>query len=126
MEKQNKKIIVFETECAYDIPTNPKKFLQWWQQKFAEIPDEHMDTAVVDLRAEEDSLYENSPYLEVSIYYYRPETDEELAGRYEAERRKAEAQAAVERKTAGRTQAEVRTMTPNDAKKEMSRWAEPK
>lgn len=72
-----KVIEVFDDECP-DIPEKADKFMEFWQEKINLIPEEHRGTAEIELEADESY---GSPYLNVTVRYKRPETDEETVAR---------------------------------------------
>jgi len=56
---------------------NAIEFLAWFEEKINSIPEEFRREAKIELEAL--SSYEESAYVSLEIYYYRPETgDEEL------------------------------------------------
>ena len=69
---------------------NAIKFLAWFEEKIKSIPEEFRDESRVEL--ESVPSYENSAYLSIGIYYYRPETDEEERVRKSREQNRAELQ----------------------------------
>ena len=84
--KNEIKVVVFSDEsCEYDLPDNPKEFLKWWQDKFDLVPDKYRGVAKVDCSTI--TSYDCSQ-LEVEVYYYRDETDEEEADRLKSEENK--------------------------------------
>lgn len=85
--KNKTEVIIFEDDsCEQDLPENPKDFLKWWQDKFDLIPDEFMSIAKVKCETYETDGFSN---LDVTIIYYRDETDLEIAMRKnEIERKK--------------------------------------
>jgi len=81
--KDEIKVVVFSDEsCEYDLPGNPKEFLKWWQDKFDLVPAEYWDVATVDCST---TVSYDCSRLDIEIYYYRTETDEEEAARLEKE-----------------------------------------
>ena len=71
----SKKIIVFNDDCA-DFPENAKEFMAFWYEKLSLVPKEFFDSATIEVETYES--YEES-YLEATVSYFRPLTDEELA-----------------------------------------------
>jgi len=75
--KMMKVIEVFNEEYP-DIPEKADKFMEFWQEKINLIPEEHRGTAVIEIEAGESW---GSPYLNTTVRYKRPETDEEKDAR---------------------------------------------
>lgn len=86
--KKDIKIVVFEDDsCAYDLPSKPEEFLEWWSDKFALVPEEYRETTNIDCST---STSYDCAQFEVEISYTRFETDVEEAARLkkEADRKK--------------------------------------
>ena len=83
----NKKVTIYNEEYP-DIPEDIAGFMAFWNEKIDKIPNEFKNSVRIELESE--SSYGN-PCLEVSIYYHRPETDEECQNREERENLRSEA-----------------------------------
>lgn len=68
-------ITVFDEEISYNIPSNPKEFMKYFQDKIDLIPEEYKDIAIVELNSDYGEY--NSTKMIFSIDYERYETDEE-------------------------------------------------
>ena len=80
--KQQIRVNVLADSCIYDLPENPKDFIDWWSEKFALVPEEYRDTTRIDC---ETSSYYDSTQFGVTISYTRLENDEEEAVRIKKE-----------------------------------------
>ncbi len=84
-----KLVKVFEAE-QYDgnWPTdNAFKFLSWLKEKVEQIPEEFRSSAKIEI----DSIEEyGNAHAMLQIYYYRPETEEEMIMSVNTEKRKQE------------------------------------
>ena len=87
MKERVREVLYRNTSCEYDFPTNQKEFIEWWKEKFAEAPDEFKNE--VQIKFEVSSFYD-SYSLDVEIFYYRIETDEEEALRKKREQQRKE------------------------------------
>ena len=57
------------------IPTKADEFMEFWQDKLNLIPDEFMDSALIDI----DEIEEyGASYFSAKVTYKRPKTDEEI------------------------------------------------
>lgn len=104
MKKQTR-VTVFDKE-QYDgewPPEDAAECVAWFADKLEAIPPEHRATAKIEI----DSAggYEGSHYGHIAIYYYRLETDDEMADREADERRRQERQTAQELQTLAALQA---------------------
>lgn len=84
------KITVFDKQ-QYDAewPSEDAiEFIAFFQEKLASIPEEFRSSAIIEV----DSIsgYEGSSYASINIYYYRPETEEEVKVRESKAQNKAE------------------------------------
>ena len=81
-ENENKKFVsIFEDnwdDSSDWPPEKPEGFLEWFKNKFDEIPDEYKDRACVFLSGD---TINGEPYATLNIYYNRPETDDETKTR---------------------------------------------
>lgn len=59
---------------VWDIPSNLKDFMDYWQDLFNEVPEQYREFAKIELDTK-DSY--GSVTIECTIYYEREETDEE-------------------------------------------------
>ena len=58
------------------IPTKADEFMEFWQDKLKLIPDEFMESALIDI----DEIEEyGASYLRAKVTYKRPKTEQELA-----------------------------------------------
>jgi hypothetical protein len=73
----NKKVTVFGDDYFY-APEDAKGFMEFWQKKLDLIPKEFIESAAIDIEPVDNY---GSPGIEVEIYYYRPETNEEIEER---------------------------------------------
>lgn len=69
---------VFDDYSCYDIPEDAAGFMAFFAEKLETIPDEYRHSAKIEVRAE--TCYD-SAILAVEIYYYRPETEQEVSDR---------------------------------------------
>ena len=77
MEQEMKEKVKESTICdkeMWDIPSNPKDFLKYWESLFEEVPEQYRGSAKIELEAKE--RYGGAS-IECTIYYEREETDEE-------------------------------------------------
>ncbi len=77
MEQEMKEKVKVSTICdreMWDIPSNPKDFMEYWQELFNEVPEQYKGFAKVELDAKQSY---GSTTIECTIYYEREETDEE-------------------------------------------------
>lgn len=98
MMKQTR-VTVFDKE-QYDgewPPTDMTECVAWFAGKLETIPSEYRATAKVEI--ESVSVYEDSHYARIEIYYDRPENDGEMAAREAEERCRQEAQKEQELRT---------------------------
>lgn len=85
--KKDIKVVVFSNDsCASYLPDTPAEFIRWWEEKFNLCPLEYREKLKVDCTT---STYYDCSCLEVDIYYYRPETDEEYNNRLKKEQQAA-------------------------------------
>jgi len=61
-----------------DLPTKPKEFIKFFQEKFDLVPEQYRDTTRIALEAE---MAYGDPALELTIWYDRPETSKECKER---------------------------------------------
>ena len=88
-------ITVFYEESAYELPTTPDAFMEYWQEKFDRVPEEFRGTTEVSIEA---NNYYDSAQLELKVTYRRLETDEEAAQREAREALKLSEQEKQDRK----------------------------
>ena len=88
MPKQNKRISVYHNDVNYALPKDPKEFLEFWQSKLDLVPAKYKHTTKISVEAE--GTYEGGAKLLVSVFYFRPETDEEEANRTRIEKERAD------------------------------------
>jgi len=77
MEQEMKEKVKVSTICdkeMWDIPSNPKDFMAYWQELFNEVPKQYKDSAKIEMEA---IVRYGSATIECTIYYEREETDEE-------------------------------------------------
>ena len=79
MEQKMKEKVKVSTICdkelwVWDIPSNLKDFMDYWQDLFNEVPEQYREFAKIELDTK-DSY--GSATIECTIYYEREETDEE-------------------------------------------------
>lgn len=73
--KNKVKVVVFEhDDIGDDIPTSPREFIEFWENKINMIPAEYFEESAIELKGETIS---GNDYLGVFISYNRDETDEE-------------------------------------------------
>ncbi len=84
-----KTIIVFDASIGYDMPSNPKEFFAYWQEKLDLVPEEYRDSASFDFDL---STYYDSPYLNLKVTYQKKETLEEKRVRLDKEAKAKEYQ----------------------------------
>jgi len=65
-------------------PEDAIKYIEWFSEKLASIPEEHRKNAKIEL--DSSGGYEDSSYVKIKIYYSREETDLEIQAREEKER----------------------------------------
>lgn len=97
--RNQKRVTVFDKE-RYDgdwPPTDATKFVAWFAEKLAEIPEGYRATGKIEI--ESVSGYEDSHYARIEICYNRPETDDEMATREAEEQLRQEAKKAQELRT---------------------------
>lgn len=87
----NVKVTVFETP-GFDSrsawpPDNLMGFIEWFQSKLDSVPAEYKGSVIIDM---ETSQEYDICKVDLSIYYFRPETDEEIEARTKRERTNAE------------------------------------
>lgn len=87
MKKEIRIVIFSSGSCAHALPNNSAEFIKWWEEKFNLCPSEYSEKLQVDCST---STYYDSSQLEVEIYYYRPETDEEYENRLKKEQQALE------------------------------------
>lgn len=73
--KKNKEIIVYRENSPF-IPTNISEFMNFWDEKISNIPDEYKNTAQIEIEIDR-NIYDDFFHLIVRVYYIRLETDEE-------------------------------------------------
>lgn len=74
--KEKFKVTVYTSRLFhYNIPPDPKDFIDFWLDEFELIPREFKDSASVELEPGYD--YGDLPYIDVTVSYLREETDEE-------------------------------------------------
>jgi hypothetical protein len=84
--KKEIRVLVFENEsCCDELPSTPKEFLSWWQEKIDLVPEEYRDTTFIDC---ETNISWEFAQFQVKIGYKRPETSEEEAIRIKDEKEK--------------------------------------
>lgn len=94
--KQEIEVIVYEVgSIEYDLPTTPKEFLSWWEEKFALVPEEFRDSTVVEVSS---GSYYDSTMVSVTVRYTRMETDVEEEKREALEGRRAKQKEEEERR----------------------------
>ena len=83
--KQNEHRVVYQTEgYGYeneDLPTNPEKFMKFFQDKLNQIPKEFKENGYIEISSTHDR--HDYDHIEVKIGYTRPETDDEERNRLE-------------------------------------------
>ena len=92
-------VIVFDKE-QYEgdwPPTDATEYVAWFAAKLESIPSEYRATAKIIISGV--GSYEDSYYLNIEIYYHRPEVDDEMAYRGVEERLREEQQKAQELRT---------------------------
>ena len=72
--KEKVKVSTICDKEMWDIPSNLKDFMEYWQDLFNEVPEQYRDSAKVEMEAKESY---GSAAIECTIYYEREETDEE-------------------------------------------------
>lgn len=88
--KSKIRVEAYKENCNYEIPTNPKEFMEFWQDKISLIPDGFMDIAEIEVEA--GFCYDHCAELNVTISYDRDETDEEETARLKREKERKEFQ----------------------------------
>jgi hypothetical protein len=91
-ERQNKTVVVFESYESWRddwMPGALQDAIAWLQEKLASIPEEHQDSAGIEIRG--GGGYDGE-FPIISITYDRPETDAEMADRLEVQRQRAMAE----------------------------------
>ena len=71
----SKKVFVINQMAAYALPSNFKDCIQFFQDQLDSVSDEFKDKVTIDIETV-DNWGGNS--TEISVYYYRPFTNEEL------------------------------------------------
>ena len=71
----------------YEIPEDALGFLKFWQDKVQGVPEEFRHTCQIEYQA---GVSWDSPTLEVTIEYHRPETDKEYTTRVQQEQDRVE------------------------------------
>lgn len=83
--KKDKKVVIFSSDsCIHDFPDKPHEFIKWCKDKFDLCPPKYIDKLRIDCVT---TIDYDSPNLEVDIFYYRQETDEEYTERLEKEKK---------------------------------------
>jgi hypothetical protein len=78
IKKEKKVLVEFSYENSYDgdwPSTNPQGFLNWFAQKIKLVPEEFRQDITIDLESDQDG--HGGAWPTISIYYYRPQTEEE-------------------------------------------------
>jgi hypothetical protein len=70
------------------MPDNLAEAIEWLQGILATIPEEHRDSAKIEI--DSTGGYEGSHYATIEIEYSRPPTEADIAERKEAARKRAE------------------------------------
>jgi hypothetical protein len=82
----NKHITIYDIRTTPgDPPESLGEFVHWIQEKYESIPEEFRESGVLDMYADDNSLY-------FEIRYSRPETEEEEATRLRTEKARVNAQ----------------------------------
>ncbi len=85
-ERLSKKICLKNAEqydAEFDVPTKLCAIGTWAEQYLSDVPAEFRDSVNIDISST--GGYEGSHYAYIEIYYYRPETDEEMDERIRQE-----------------------------------------
>jgi hypothetical protein len=69
------KVKVYEKDDFYEVPSNAKEFILFFQEKIDLIPDQFKDSAFIEI---DSRTYCDSSYINIDIHYFRPKTEEEL------------------------------------------------
>jgi len=69
---KDKREVVFYIDSEFGLPSGAKEFMKYWQDKIDLIPEEFKDSAKICCDATDDGYGCN--FIEVEVYYYRPET----------------------------------------------------
>lgn len=78
------RVTVFNNRDKYtSIPDKPEDLIAFIKDLLDSVPDEFKDSARIEFDAYPEY---DSAYLEVDFYYYRPETEEEIIAKEEAQR----------------------------------------
>ena len=72
--KEKVKVSTIRDKEMWDIPSNPKDFMAYWQELLNEVPEQYKDSAKIQMDSKESY---GSAIIECTIYYEREETDEE-------------------------------------------------
>lgn len=82
-----------QSHCDPEWPlTNAVQFANWFAGKLGEVPEQYRASAKIEIDAYD---YCGALYAQITIYYIRPESDDEMAAREAREQRlKSETEAA--------------------------------
>ena len=73
--KKTRRIRIPYEQNVHKIDQPIKEFIETWQSRVSEIPDEFLDTATVEITTCEDGY--GVVLIDIDVVYERPETDEE-------------------------------------------------